>query len=259
MSKFVPDVNNFFAGIEQVDYKDYNVTLPIFYYDNTAFSAIYTASTSKMRKYLPSPDMHPVEIFPGRCLLVFTAFEYRKTDIDPYNEFSITAIITYGKKAVPGLTSLSYMMRNCFTAYIIHLPVTSERARRGGVEMAGYPKFIADISFTDDVDHKTCTLSEKGKRILTLKGRKLATSPGKLTKYILHTVKAGKQLRANLYLNPKQYCQALGRNNAQMEIGTDHKICAEIKDMGLSKSPLLYQYIPSYEAMLFMSKNLIDN
>ncbi len=259
MKKRVPDTNNFFKGLDQIEYKDYEVRLPIFYYDNTAMSAIYTASTKKVRKYLPSPDMHPVEMFPARCLMVFSAFEYRNTDIGPYNEFSISAVISYGKRAIPGLTSLSYMLKDCFTAYILHLPVTSERARCGGVEMAGYPKFIADISFSHEKGYTTCTVAENGQRILTLKGKNVKTSRGRLTKYILHTLKGGIPLKANLYINPIQYRQTIGFNAAKLDIGSHHRICTELRDMGLSRLPVLYQYIPSYEAILFNSKNLIDD
>ena len=259
MKKGILDRNNFFNGLDQIEHKDYDVKLPIFYYDNTAMSAIYTASTRKVRKELPSADMHPVEMFPGRCLMVFTAFEYRKTDIDPYNEFSISAVISYGKKAIPGLTSLSYMLKDCFTAYILHLPVTSERARRGGVEMAGYPKFLADITFTREKGYTTCTVAENGRKILSLRGKNTKTSRGRLTKYIIHTMKNGIPLKANLYINPKQYCQTIGFGAARLDIGSGHRICTELRDMGLSRLPVLYQYMPSYEAILFNSKNLIDD
>jgi len=259
MKKNIPDINDFFKGLDQIENKEYDVKLPIFYYDNTAMSAIYTASTSRVRKYLPSPEMHPVEMFPGRCLMVFSAFEYRRTDIDPYNEFSISAVITYGKRAIPGLTSLAYMLKNCFTACILHLPVTSERARRGGVELAGYPKFIADITFAHENGYTTCTLAENGERILTLSGKKVKTSRGRLTKYIIHTMKNGIPLKANLYLNPIQYRQTIGFGAARLDIGSGHRICAELHDMRLSRMPVLYQYIPSYEAILFNSKNLIDD
>ena len=251
--------SDFFAGIVQTEHKDYDVKLPIFYYDNSAMSAIYTASTSQVRRHLPFSDMHPVEMFPGRCLLAFSAFEYRKTDIDPYNEFSVTAIISYGKRAIPGWTSLSCLLKNEFAAYILYLPVTSERARRGGLEMAGYPKFLADIVFTRTRDTTTCTVSQDGRRILTLQGKNTKTARGRLTKYKLYTRKDGIPLGANLYMNPLQYSQSSGRNKAELDLGTDHRICTELRDLKLSRRPVLYQYIPSYEAILFGSKNIMDD
>ncbi len=259
MKKGFLDRNNFFKGIDQIENKEYDVKLPIFYYDNTAMSAIYLASTRKVRKYLPSPDMHPVEMFPGRCLMVFSAFEYRSTDIDPYNEFSIASVISFRKRAIPGLTSMIYMLKNDFSAFIHHLPVTAERPRKGGVEIAGYPKFIADITFSRENGWTTCTVAENGQRILTLRGRKTGTSRGRITKYNTYTVKNGIPLKANLYINPIQYRQTIGLGSAKLEIGSGHGICTELKDMSLSRWPVLYQYIPSYEAILFNSKNIIDD
>jgi hypothetical protein len=151
------------------------------------------------------------------------------------------------------------MLRDRFTAYILHLPVTSERARRGGVEMAGYPKFIADISFTQGKGYTTCTVAENGRRILSLRGKNTKTSRGRLTKYIIHTMKEGIPLKANLYINPIQYRQTIGFGAASLDIAGGHRICTELRDMGLSRLPVLYQYMPSYEAILFNSKNLIDD
>lgn len=254
-----PDVRDFFRGVDQIYHPDYDVRLPIFYYDNTALTAIYTASTVTLRKLLPAPELHPVELFPGRCLVALSAFAYRKTDIDPYNEFSITALISYGKRAIPGVTSAVAVVRNEFDAYILHLPVTSERARRGGLEMAGYPKFLADISFTSENGSTRCTVSEKGRRILTLTGAQMPTARGKLTKYRLHTRKNGIPLRANLYLNPLQYRQVRGGNAAHLDLHPGHAIADELREMQLSKQPVLYQYMPTYEAILFGSKNLMDD
>ena len=74
---------------------------------------------------------------------------------------------------------MGMMAKRYFTAYVWQLPVTTERARRGGVDMYGYPKFLADISFSREKDALACTLSEGGKNILVLKGQKLQTVPWK--------------------------------------------------------------------------------
>ncbi len=259
MKKWGLDTDKFFQGLDQLENPEYEVRLPIFYYDCAAITAIYTASTRQVKKHLPSSGMHPVEMFPGRCLVAFSAFEYRRTDIDPYNEFSITAIISYGARQIPGLTSSWYMLRNRFSAYILHLPVTSERARRGGFELCGYPKFIADISFSQEHAHITCTVAVNGQRILSLRGKEAGTSRGRPAKFILYTMKNGIPLKANLYVNPLQFRQTVGLGNARLDIGGDHRICRELRDLGLSRWPIMYQYMPSYQAILFNSKNIIDD
>jgi len=253
----------FFEGIVQHEFNSpdgkFKGKIPVFYYDNTSMTAIYTASTSKVRRFLPHHKMRPVEVFPGRCLIGFSAFEYRKTDIDPYNEFSISIIITFEKTSIPGISILNQMLKRTFTAYIWHLPVTTEIARYGGVELYGYPKFIADIKFKNHPDALECTLSEKGKHILTLKGKKLSVKQGKIMKFRTYSIKNGIPLVANIYTNPVKYAESMKKDTATLTIGSEHEICKELHEIELSKNPLFYQFIPENQVILFPPKNLMDD
>ena len=253
-----PKKEKFFEGVLQRINKEFNVPLPIFYYDSTSLMAIFTASTRKLRSYLPSADMHPVEIFPGICLIAVSAFEYRSCDIGPYNEFSIAAPITYKKKGVPGLTLMYQMLRNAPEAFIFFLPVTSELAMQGGVTLGGYPKFIADIEFRKDSNFITCNVSEHGTQILGLKGKRLNTSPGPVSKTVIYTMKNGNVLMANLYTNPLHFSQSFRRSSAQLTMSGDHKMCTFLRDVEISSKPLACQFSPMFESMLFDSKNIID-
>ena len=155
-----------FDGIKQWEFetKGMKGKLPVFYYDNTSVTAIYTASTAQVKALLPHPDMRPIELYRHTCLTVFTAFEYRKSDIGPYNEFSIAFPITFRKRQIPGITVIRQMARRCFTAYVWQLPVTTEIARAGGMEMYGLPKFIADISFKKEQGWIECGQFSDGRR-----------------------------------------------------------------------------------------------
>lgn len=232
--------------------------LPVFYYDTTAMTAIYTASTTLIRRLLPRTDMHPVEVIKGRALAAFTAFEYRASDIDPYNEFSISFPITFGKKGIPGLTVLGMMARRYFTAYVWQLPVTTERARKGGVEMYGYPKFLADIVFSHEGNMLVCTISEGGRNILTLKGKKLKTSPEKVNRFKTFSVKDAVPLAANVYMNPREFGKSISRNAAQLTLG-NHDISGQLRELDLSEKPLFFQYMPLMEAILYGPRNLMDD
>jgi hypothetical protein len=253
---------DFFKGVIQWDMmtKDLSLEgkLPVFYYDNTSMTAIYTASTDKVRRLLPLPDMHPVEIMGGRALVAFTAFEYRKTDIDPYNEFSISFPITFRKKSIPGITVLGMMARRYFTAYVWQLPVTTERARKGGVEMYGYPKFLADITFAKENGILGCTLSEGGKNILTLKGQTLKTSVEKVNRFKTFSVKDGVPLAANVYMNPIEFGKSMNGKAATLSLG-NHDIAKTLKEINLSPKPLFFQYMPVMEAILYGPRNLMDD
>jgi hypothetical protein len=254
---------DFFKGIIQMEFNvegfDRVGKLPCFYYDNTAMTAIYTASTDMVRRHLPISAMHPVEVVPGKALVAFTAFEYRRTDIDPYNEFSISFPITFGKKGIPGLTVLSMMARRYFTAYVWQLPVTTEIARKGGVDYYGYPKFLADIDFSHEGHKLVCTLSEGGEKILSLRGKKLKTCLEKVNRFKTYSVKDGVPLVANIYMNPIEFGKSMSRSAAELSIGENHRIARQLRELGLSDKPLFYQYMPVTEAILFGGRNLMDD
>ena len=137
---------DFFKGVIQWDMmtKDMSLEgkLPVFYYDNTSMTAIYTASTEKVRRLLPLTDMHPVEAMNGRALVAFTAFEYRKTDIDPYNEFSISFPITFQKRSIPGITVLGMMLRRYFTAYAGSFPLRPKERAGAAWKCTGIPNSL---------------------------------------------------------------------------------------------------------------------
>lgn len=250
-----------FKGIKQWEFEQAGrkFKLPVFYYDNTSITAIYTASTRKVRRLLPRPAMNPIEMFPGRCMVAFTAFEYRKTDIDPYNEFSIAFLIAFDKVQIPGFTALWQMARRCFTAYVWKLPVTTEIARFGGVELYGYPKFLADITFERSRDWIECRLSEGGENILALKGKVLPTARGKITRFVTYSITEGIPVTANVVVDPVEFAQSRDSQSAILELGAKHPIAEALRELQLSPGPVMYQFSPVTEAILFGGKNLMDH
>ena len=202
-----------FKGVDQeeIDLHGKKGKLPVFYYDNTSFTAFFTASTGKVRAFLPHPEMRPIELFPGRCLIAFMAFEYRKSDLGPYNEFCVGVGITFRKGQIPLATIISQLLRRSLSAYIWHLPVTTEMARIGGVDLYGYPKFIADIDFHREPGRIRCDLSEQGKKILSLSGKTLSTGAGKRLEYTTYSLMGGAPLRTRILVNPVEFSQMRAR------------------------------------------------
>lgn len=251
----------FFADIVQLDVqaKGFEGKLPVFYYDNTSMTAIYSASTAKVRPYLPHRDMHPSEIRPGRCLVAVSCFEYRRSDIDPYNELSIAVLVRFGRRPLPGLTVLSEIARRSFTAWVWHLPVTTERARAGGVDLYGYPKFIADIRFERTALETICTLTDGNSHVLTLRGKNLAARPGKRVRFRTYSIRDGVPLCANVLTNPLAFAQSSNGSAATLELGDAHPIARELRSIELGAKPILYQWMPRSEVILFGPRNLVDD
>ncbi|MFY9178615.1 MAG: acetoacetate decarboxylase family protein [Venatoribacter sp.] len=258
-----PNLSGFFKAISQVEIPmvDFHVMgrLPVFYYDNTAMTAAFMASSKEVRKLLPDPDMHLIEVVPGRCVVTVSAFEYRDSDIDPYNELSIGFLISHGKKRLPALPLLQGLVQNDYSVYVWQLPVTTEIARWGGVELYGFPKFIADINFDRTAKRTKCTLSHDGQHILTLDAKNLSTSrKEKPLRFRAFSMLEGNPMCANIYTNPKEYGQSLMPNSAKLTLG-NHPIAQTLKTLKLSSFPLMLQYCPTNEMSLFGPRNLMDN
>ncbi len=255
-------MSDLFSGVVQweMTWQGRTAKLPVFYYDNTSFTAIFSAPTSRLRRLLPHPDLKPIELFPGTGLIAFTCFEYRRTDIDPYNELSIAVLASLKGLTVPGLSLLAQVARRIFHAYVWKLPVTTEVARVGGVELYGYPKFLAGIDFEHPAGGIACHLSEGGKPILTVRGPALPTGRGKVTRYVTTSIKDGIPLVANVVTDPLEYAESFTvGGDAAVELHGDHPIAAELRDVGLSRKPVLYQYAPRTQAILFAPRNVMDS
>jgi hypothetical protein len=250
----------FFKEVVQLDVSvgTFKGKVPILYHDCTSLTALYTASAAEVKRFLPHPDMRLIEFVPGRCLVAFTAFEYRKTDIGPYNEFSIACVVRFRQVQIPGLSLARHLLKRSFPTYVWHLPVTTEIARVGGVELYGYPKFIGEIEFRRSEEWIECSLGEQGTHILTLKGKVLPTTRGKSMRYITYSLKGGVPLVTNVCINPVEYAQSTDRSTAELEIGTAHSICDELKSIGLGTRPLVYQFSPVNQAILFAGRSLMD-
>ena len=218
--------------------------------------AIFPASSSKIEQLLPHPSMKPIEIIPGRCIVAFAAFEYRKTDFEPYNEISISFLISFGQRQIPGFTAAKMMLSRTTSSYIWQLPVNTEHARAGGVDLFGYPKFLADISFEKGDDWITCTLAEEGQEILELRGRRLPTKRAKPIHYITYAVENGSPLVAEVLVNPVEYAEKYGGREIELELGSGHHISNVLGQLDLGKQALVYQYSPTNEAILFPARNV---
>lgn len=254
-------MSRFFEGVKQweFEWQGQRGKLPVFYQDVTTINTIFTARTDRVSPLLPHPTMRPQELLPGRSLVAITCFEYRRSDIGPYNEVAVSFPITFGTPSVPGLTPLWQMARRRTSLYVWHLPVTTEIARLGGVELYGYPKFLADIDFTPSAESLRCDLAEDGALILSLEGRVLPTRAAPVNRFVSYNIKDRIPLAVNVFQNPLEMGESRRGRDVRLTLGTEHYIARALGGLGLSAHPILYQYLPVNEAILFAGRNLMDD
>jgi hypothetical protein len=87
----------------------------------------------------------------------------------------------------------------------------------------------------------------------------LPTARGKNSKYITYSNIEDIPLVTNVHINQLEFAESRDKQAARLEIGSDHRICEDLRQMGLSANPIAYQYSPLNQAILFAGRNLIDD
>lgn len=194
------------------------------YYDHETITGAFPASTAKVRRLLPSPRLEPVEATPGVTLVRMTALEYGNIDgLAPYNEYSITVPVLYNVAGHPsGLPC----------GYITHLPVTTEEARWVGVDLYGFPKFVAEITFQDTADGRRCVVRADSMDVITLQARKVHAIAESMEFYI-YTLKDKQLIRTPVQVRGLWGTSRVS-GGALCSFG-DHPIVAGLRDVDLGE------------------------
>ncbi|MEW6440240.1 MAG: acetoacetate decarboxylase family protein [bacterium] len=222
--------------------------LPVRYRDAEAMLAFFPLPTREALERLPTKRFRPVEIVPGTSLIAVAAFEYRDTDIGPYNELAVCFPILHNPRvALPALPLLLESNYPGMGLYIHHLPVTTEIAWRAGVEIFGYPKFVANIRFEQTEGRRTCQLRESEEHILTLmvdkpRGRRLDRKG-----FTTYSLREGEILKTVIGTEMKGGRRRFG--GATLLLGS-HPISAELRSMNISPRAFEVRYAPEMRAVL---------
>jgi hypothetical protein len=242
----------FFAGVklEQVELSSgARIQLPIRYQEWSAIMAHFPVPEPAVRKLLPSRRLKPVLFSPGTAVLSMVAMEYRRIiDFAPYNEFGIMVPVIYEPLiSIPGVPLLFPHWFKRSGLYVHHLPVTTQTANDIGIEVWGYPKFVAEIYFEDMGRVRRCRLRADGKDIVTLDVEKVATSARSMD-FRSYTVKEGQLLRT-LIQTRGEFGIARFRGGASYKLG-DHPIAGELRALGMGNKAVERRYVTDVQSML---------
>lgn len=146
--------------------------LPVYYHENQLFASVHTASYDAVAAELPSDLIAPVRWLDGRALVAVHAFRYTAVTAvtpdastmrrAPYGEVVVSAVVSRG----PAPRALPLLGRP--RGFVLQMPVTTKQARDGGLQLWGYPKFVADMDFAEEGAVRGVEVSEAGSPILTL-------------------------------------------------------------------------------------------
>lgn len=250
----------FFDGITQAELTENGqpVKVPLFYYDGTATTAIFPARLSALRAALPDPRFSPARLAPGVGVVGVSCFEYRDTDIGPYNELAISIILNepYFRANLPGRALISALRRHQFDAWVHHLPVTTEIARAAGVDYYNYPKFVASIDFAEEGEGRTCRLAEGSEHILTLSGHNTPTRRSGGLQFFSHLWMDRQPQSSEFKINAAAMSETFSPGAAALTLGKEHPIARELDRMLLWHRPIYYHHLARFEGILYGPEHL---
>lgn len=214
-----------FAGVHQrpVEIRGVPGRSPLFFRDLDMMTAVFTADLAVARRLLPSRRLEPLSPFPGTALVAIHCFEYKDTDIGPYNEVSITVAVRVDHASRIAALARS-TLRHTYQGHIIQLPVTTEVALHGGLDFFNYPKFLANIAFQQTATGRRCTATDPGTGdlIFAFTGARLpvsAAGPRSLTTNLSYPVMGSQLVEARMVVRPLTAgCQTLGQG-FRVEVG----------------------------------------
>jgi hypothetical protein len=215
------------------------VALPIRYVDNRCLAATFLTDLERAARILEGTGLVAVPQEDGKAVVVFLCWEYRQTDIGPYNEVALTVLSVAPLDPVPAI-------------YVADLPVTTEVANRAGQEIWGYNKFVTEIEIKGDGKRFSAIVHDPQKGLIsTLEGTRGASVPAAPT-----DIYSFSQLQTKLiktFVEVPTPWHAGGGEGFQLTVGkSNHRMAENLRSLGLDGArPVLVQYADPFQSLLF--------
>jgi hypothetical protein len=223
------------------------VELPIRYERADVFMALHTVRYQSALRLVPEA-LRPVRLGGDRAVLAISALRYRECTLGQYGEVMIGVACTSGA-APPGLLTVALQSAlPGFGYYIVHLPVTSERAREVGRDIWGLPKFVAAMDFTHTDEDQSVRLAESGEEILSLRVRRRGAAVRDRRPWVIYSTRGTRLLRTTI-LTRTEYQVSPGGGGATLLLG-DHPIATELRRLCISPTALLSLSYRSFHSLL---------
>jgi Acetoacetate decarboxylase (ADC) len=214
-------------------------SLPIRYFDAQLLIATYLVGYERASALLKDTGVVAVPQGIGQALVAFGCFQYRNTDIGPYNEVGVAILATTPISPVPAL-------------YVVHLPVNTPLADRAGHEIWGYNKFVAPIDIAESGDAFAMTISDPaGVTIARFNGTRGPSVTMPPNDIVTFSILDGRLMRTVIQMmTPSQLGSGSGFS---LQVGESaHPMAENLRSLGLDGlTPVLLQYAEPFQSMLF--------
>ncbi|SDN20705.1 hypothetical protein SAMN04489799_1386 [Pseudomonas azotoformans] len=255
---------SWFKGLEKhkvdIGFESYS---PNFYYQNSRVTAVYTADLDALRALMPPEvlaTVHPLQVWPGRGLIAFTAYTYEHCDNDAYNEVAVSIITNKPGKANLGpFTLIGQSMSGDFWGYVLKLPVNTELARVRGVVGYNLPKWLTGIDRKEDAQSVVYNItdSQTGKVDVSFKAKKLdnlSRDVDIVTSSFTNLDHQGQLAYGYAVSRQLSHGSSRDADSATLTLG-DGSLSNYLRALKLGKM-MKYEYVPEFQSALYAPKPL---
>lgn len=209
----------------------------------SAASAMFFIPAGPVQDMIAYSGLEVAEPLPGRAGLCVVFVKYVDTDFGPYNEVGVCAMVRppeASRRAPSGVSSgtkVREYWRGNVGAFVHRLPVNSEFSCAAGIDIWGFPKFVADIRSDFATRRASCQLSADGADILSMSMPARGALGSKRTGVDAFSYRDGVLRRVRWSLRAGGMGVHLP-GSVKLELGT-HPIADELRAAGLPRKPVV--------------------
>ena len=223
--------------------------LPAVYRNGRVATGVYAISPERARAAVKPPELHPIELPGHRAIAVVCCFDYLETSLGPYRELAIGVVVSPRRRTGPprGLDLLSPHPDT--GAWLLTLPVSSQLACRGGVELFGYPKMVSELRVEHPSKQCTCVVEDNSQQVFKAAFR-LGWGPQfPVRSFVTYTQKDGQLLRTRVETQWRVTLSS-GRGTTLEVANSSHPVCRAVHELALPNRPLFVLHGDQFEAIL---------
>ena len=257
---------SWFKGLEKtkvdMGFESYS---PNFYYKNSRVTAVYTADLDRLRALMPAKvldQVQPLQVWPGRGLVAFTAYTYDYCDNDSYNEIALSIITNKpGKSNLGPFSLIGQSLSKDFWGYVLKLPVNTELARVRGVVGYNLPKWLTPINRREDAATVAYNIvdAQTGKIDVIFKAKKLddvSTEAGLVTNSFTNLDHAGRLSYGYATSRQTRHGSSMSADSARL-VFAERSLSSYIRSLKVGKM-VRSEYVPEFQSALYAPKLLAN-
>ncbi len=178
-------------------WRDREINVPIRYFEARVMMASFLAPVDLVQSLLPS-NTYALRWGRNQAVTVLVFNDFIKSDIGGYRETVVGFPVSVGERTLPYLGLRSYLKEG--GALFTHdMALDDQDAVDIGVEVAGYPKHLAELHIDLDSPMMRCVWREDGKDVVALAApRPVPEVVDKRDRSDVITIKDGYTLRSEL-------------------------------------------------------------